>query len=160
MADETAEAEAEKPKTGRRAILMGLPLGLMAGGGAFFAAYSGMLPLGGDGQADDPDTAENAAPVSFVALDPMIVSLASDGRSRHLRFQAQLEVAPQKAATVQQVLPRVVDALNGYLRAVDVAMLEEPTALVRLRAQMLRRIQIIVGEGAVRDLLIMEFVLS
>jgi flagellar FliL protein len=29
-----------------------------------------------------------------------------------------------------------------------------------LRAQMLRRVQIVAGEGRIRDLLIMEFVLS
>ncbi len=53
-----------------------------------------------------------------------------------------------------------MDILNGYLRAVDVRDLEDPSALIRLRAQMLRRIQIVTGEGRVKDLLIMEFVLN
>ena len=61
---------------------------------------------------------------------------------------------------MEELLPRVTDVLNGYLRAVSVEKLEEPTALIMLRAQMLRRIQIITGEGRVRDLLIMEFVLN
>ena len=50
--------------------------------------------------------------------------------------------------------------LNGYLRAVEVADLEDRTALVRLRAQMLRRVQIVTGEGRVRDLLVTEFVIN
>ena len=58
------------------------------------------------------------------------------------------------------LLPRIVDVMNGYLRALDAAELENPAALVRLRAQMLRRIQIVTGEGRVRDLLITEFVLN
>ena len=53
-----------------------------------------------------------------------------------------------------------MDVLNSYLRAVAVSDLEDPSALVSLRAQMLRRIQLVTGEGRVRDLLIMEFVLS
>ena len=57
-------------------------------------------------------------------------------------------------------MPRIVDVMNGYLRALDAAELENPAALVRLRAQMLRRIQIVTGEGRVRDLLITEFVLN
>jgi flagellar FliL protein len=57
-------------------------------------------------------------------------------------------------------MPRVVDVLNGFLRAVDVTDLEDPAALLRLRAQMLRRVQIVTGEGAVRDLLVMEFVVN
>ncbi len=53
-----------------------------------------------------------------------------------------------------------MDVLNGYLRAVDVPALEDPSSLIRLRAQMLRRVQIVTGEGRVRDLLIIEFVLN
>lgn len=61
---------------------------------------------------------------------------------------------------VTGIKPRVVDVLNSYLRAVDVATLEDPTAMLRIKAQMLRRIQIVTGEGRVRDLLISEFVLN
>jgi flagellar FliL protein len=50
--------------------------------------------------------------------------------------------------------------LNGYLRAVDAADLEDPAALVRVRAQMLRRVQLVTGEGRVRDLLVTEFLLN
>lgn len=50
--------------------------------------------------------------------------------------------------------------LNGYLRAVETSELEQRAALVRMRAQMLRRVQVVTGEGRVRDLLIMEFVLN
>ena len=46
------------------------------------------------------------------------------------------------------------------MRAVDVADLMEPDALVRLRAQLLGRIQMVTGQGCVRDLLITEFVLD
>ena len=58
------------------------------------------------------------------------------------------------------LLPRILDVLNGYLRAVETADLENPSALVKLRAQMLRRVQIVTGEGRVRDLLVTEFVLN
>jgi len=56
--------------------------------------------------------------------------------------------------------PRIVDVLNGYLRAVTFAEMADPNALARLRGQMLRRIQVVTGEGRVKDLLIMEFVLN
>ena len=56
--------------------------------------------------------------------------------------------------------PRILDVLNSYLRAIETASIEDPQAMARLRAQMLRRIQIVTGEGRVRDLLITEFVLN
>jgi len=75
-------------------------------------------------------------------------------------FTAQLEVDPTYTQEVTDLIPRIVDVLNGYLRAVDLSELEDPTSLIRLRAQMLRRVQVVVGEGRVRDILIMEFVLN
>ena len=154
----------EAPKKGsKKPMIIGLALALIMGGGGFFAVHTGMI-LGGGGEAEahaTPDHGETAAlEVGFVPIDPLVVSLGHASRNRHLRFNAQLEVGAGKEDEVIQLLPRVVDVLNGYLRAVDVAELEDPTALVRLRAQMLRRIQIVVGEGRVRDLLIMEFVLN
>lgn len=134
-------------------------LGLGAGG--FFAVYSGMI-LG----AHEEHSVEADAPppgaipdIAFVALDPMVISLSGSG-ARHLRFSAQLEVGKPYLADIELLKPRVMDVLNGYLRAVDVSTLEDPNALIRLRAQMLRRVQIVTGEGRVRDLLVIEFVLN
>ena len=50
--------------------------------------------------------------------------------------------------------------VNTYLRAVAPADLEDPGALIRLRAQILRRFQLVAGEARVRDFLITEFVLN
>ncbi len=100
------------------------------------------------------------ADVAFVPMEPIAISLAPGASAKLLRFSGQLEVAPESAAEVAGLMPRVLDVLNTYLRAVDVQDLEEPAALVRLRAQMLRRVQVVTGEGKVRDLLITEFVLG
>jgi flagellar protein FliL len=109
--------------------------------------------------------AEGVAPgpltgIAFVPLETMVVSLGADSNSRHLRFTAQVEVADSAAADVTLLMPRILDVLNSYLRAVDTAAIEDPGAMAKLRAQMLRRIQIVTGEGRVRDLLITEFVLN
>ncbi len=108
-------------------------------------------------EAHQPSAMPN---VSFVAIDPIVISLGVQSSARHLRFASQLEVQNPFAPDVTALLPRIVDVLNSYLRAVEVAQLEDPAALVRLKAQMLRRIQIVTGEGRVRDLLISEFVLN
>ena len=83
---------------------------------------------------------------------------------RKLRAEAgsfwDMALTPKYAAEVTLLLPRIVDVMNGYLRALDPKVMEDPAALVRIRAQMLRRIQIVTGEGRVRDLLITEFVLN
>lgn len=160
VAEEIEGTPAAKPS--RLPLLLGLILALAGGGGGFFAVYSGML-FGSDATAEAPhsELQLKAMPdVAFVPLEPLIVSLATGTTSRHLRFRAELEVPSAHRADVEALRPRIIDVLNGYLRAVEPGDIEGPAALVRLRAQMLRRVQMVVGQGRVRDLLVMEFVLS
>lgn len=157
MAESDPPQDAE-PKKSKKPLLIGGVLALILGGGGFYATWSGLI-LGGGGHADTVEVA--ALPdIAFVPVEPLIVSLGSGGANRHLRFASQIEANGAHVDEVTLLLPRIVDVLNGYLRALDAKVLEDPAALVRIRAQMLRRIQIVTGEGRVRDLLITEFVLN
>lgn len=157
QADDTPKKKSKLP------LLIGLVLALALGGGGFFAVYSGMLFAAAGEGAEAHGAEPEIAPmpeVAFVAVTPLIVSLGPGGSAQHLRFSAQLEVPKAEEEEVAVLMPRVLDVLNGYLRAVDVKELEDPAALIRLRAQMLRRVQIVTGEGRVRDFLVTEFVLN
>lgn len=159
MAEAEPPVDAAPKKRSKRGLLVLIVLTPLLAGGGFYAAYSGLLTGATSGHGEE-EVAEGLPDIAFVPLEPLIVSLGAAGQSQHLRFSAELEVAGHDSATVKLLTPRILDVLNSYLRAVDVAELEDPTALVRLRAQMLRRIQIVTGEGRVRDLLITEFVLN
>jgi flagellar FliL protein len=98
--------------------------------------------------------------IAFVSVDPLTISMPRGSNYKHLRFRAELEVDQKYATEVEAVLPRIVDVLNSYLRALEVSDIEEASALTRLRSQMLRRVQIVAGPGRINDLLIMEFVLN
>jgi flagellar FliL protein len=160
MAEDSADAAAKPARSGGRGLILGLVAALLFGGGGFYATWSGLV--GGHAGEAGHAASEVAPlpPVSFVPMEPLVISLGPTAQNRHLRFTGQLEVAKEYTAEVTLLLPRVIDLLNGYLRAVDVAMLEDPSALIRLRAQMLRRVQVVTGEGRVRDLLVTEFVLN
>ncbi len=158
----TADATLDPtPKTrSKRPMLIGLLLALLLGGGGFYATWSGMI-LGGDGShAMDETVPGPLQGIAFVPLDTMVVSLGLDSGSEHLRFTSQVEVVAGAEADVLLLKPRILDVLNSYLRAIDTASIEDPQSMARLRAQMLRRVQIVTGEGRVRDLLITEFVLN
>lgn len=98
--------------------------------------------------------------IAYVTIPPLVLSLGPGMAGRHLRFAADLEVRRADAGEVALVMPRIRDVLNGYLRAVEPERLEQPAMLMTLRAQMLRRVQIVAGEGRVRDLLVSEFVIN
>jgi flagellar protein FliL len=163
--DAPAEPVIEKPKKASKLpLIIGVFLALIGAGGGFFAASSGLLFGGNTPVADanhsEPSADPPALSVAFVPIDTLVISLPATNGRDHLRFAAQLEVPPNYLSEVTALKPRIVDVLNGYLRAVALAELEDPTALARMRSQMLRRVQVVAGEGRVNDLLIMEFVLS
>jgi len=168
MSDETADPNEEEgagKKKGGKGTIIGIALAAILGGGGFYASYSGMIPgLGGGGGeevAEKPKEVMVATVVAeFVPIDRMIISLGSANAAKHLNFGAALEVEAEFKEEVTLLLPRILDVLNTYLRAVELRDIENPAAMTRLRAQMLRRVNIVTGEGRVNDLLITEFVLN
>jgi flagellar protein FliL len=155
---ETPQDEAPT-KRSKKPLLIGVVLALLLGGGGFYATWSGMI-FAAQGASGHEGAPTSLSGIAFVPLEPMVISLGAGAGSKHLRFAAQVEVVDTAAADVTLLTPRILDVLNSYLRAIDVASIEDPQAMARLRAQMLRRIQIVTGEGRVRDLLITEFVLN
>lgn len=173
MSDTTVDdEEAEVKKPSKLPLIIGVVLALAGGGGGFYAVQSGLLgPGGGSQTADhgdhasadpgDPHVETKALPdVAFVEVPPVLISLGPNAQSRHLRFRASLEVPTEYRSEVEGILPRVQDVLNSYLRALEARDLEAQGALVKLRGQMLRRVKLVAGEGRVRDLLVLEFVLN
>jgi flagellar FliL protein len=163
------ETETPAPRRSRLPLIIGIVLGLAGAGGGFMATRVGLLGLPAEGSAAAPDSHGkeesgdhgSEGPVSvFVPLDPMILNVSSEQGARFLRFVAQIEAAAEHAAEVEAIKPRFVDVLNGYLRAVDLSDFKDPRALDLLRGQMLRRLQTVAGDGVIRDLLIMEFILN
>jgi flagellar protein FliL len=151
--EEAAKKRSKKP------LMIGFLLALLLGGAGFYATWSGLI-LGASEEAHDEAAPGPLSGVAFVPLETMVISLGPTSGSEHLRFTAQVEVVDSAVADVTLLTPRILDVLNSYLRAVDVAEIENPAAMAKLRSQMLRRIQIVTGEGRVRDLLITEFVLN
>lgn len=142
------------PPRSRRSLLVGLALALIGAAGGFGAVRLGLAERSGADSLPPP-----RASMAFVPLPALVVNLPGEGR-RLLRFAAQLEVPPPHVTEVEALVPRVADVLNGYLRTLEPRELEPADALLRLRAQMLHRVQVVAGPGRVRDLLVMEFVLN
>lgn len=161
--EETETQETEEPKKkSKLPLIIGLVLAILGGGGGFYAVYSGLI-LGDSvemAEEPEPEVDTELPPVAFVPVDPVVISLAAEGGLKHLRFAAQLEVPNAARTKVETLLPRVVDVFNSYLRAVEIADLEDPTALIKVRSHLLRRAQLVLGDDAVSNLLIMEFVLN
>lgn len=164
MAAKTEEDGGEPRRSGKKPLIIGLIMALCGAGGGFYAVHSGLLPTGDSqhlaGGHDSPPAPGAMPDVAYVPVAPLVISLGDGMTGRHLRFRAELEVPPAHQGEVERLMPRVVDVLNSYLRALDLADLTDSAALLDLRAQMLRRLQVVTGRERISDLLIMEFVLN
>ena len=160
MSEPEQPQDAAPKRKSKLPLLIGIILALLLGAGGFFATYSGMI-LGQDADHAEAPAHEAALPdIAFVPVDPVMISLGAAAQNRHLRMVSQLEVGKAYVAEVTMLLPRVLDVTNTYLRAVEVSQLEDPAALIRIRSHLLRRIQLVTGDGRVNDLLITEFILN
>lgn len=166
------EEEGEAPAPARRSrapLLIGLIAGLLAGGGGFFAVYAGLMALpapvagllggGGGGHAAPVAAAPGDTP-AFVPVGEMVVPLGPEANARFLMITTEIETRPEAAAAIEALRPRIKDVFNTFLRAVDIADLEAPSATMRLRAQLLRRVRAVAAPAEARDLLITSFVLK
>lgn len=162
--DGTEDGDDAPPKKSKMPLILGVVLAIVGGAGGFFATQMGLLPFGPQPESLEDEKAEEPVliteDVAFVLLDPINVTLPPGSGRSLLRLIVQLDVAPQNAAAIEAIQPRIVDILNSYLRAVQISDLESPTALLSLRTQMLHRVQVVAGPGIVRDLLITEFILN
>lgn len=171
MSDEaqTPKAAAKK-KGGAGPIIIGLVLALVLGGATAYAVMSGLAPIpgaehadadGGHGKKDAraDEHVEEGPPPKFVMFDPLTVTFIQDGAARQLRIALSVETTEPYLHKVEEEKPRILDAINTLLRALDERDLSEPSALDRLRAQMLRRVRISTDPTAIQDLLITEYVI-
>lgn len=115
---------------------------------------------GGEADVKPIGKIQHSEYATFLVLDPIIVSIQPIGRSKHLKISLVLETREQDAEIMLEHGYYIKDVLNTFLRSVDASVLEDPAAMSRLRAQILRRIRAIVPDAQIENVLITEFVLT
>jgi flagellar FliL protein len=140
-----------------------LPVLLLLGGlgGAYFA---GLLdPLLGKHEATAVEEEPLAAPQTvFFDLPQMLVNLNTGGRkNNYLKIAISLELTSQEdSIELQNLLPRVVDNFQVYLRELRVEDLRGSAGVQRLREELLMRVNNAVHPIEVRDVLFKEMLVQ
>lgn len=169
----TPEANEDMPvKKSKLPVIIGIFLALMAGGGSFYAMTSGLLggakgaesaSVAHEQSTDDsplPGAISSESDLVFLPIEPVVVNMPPDARHTHLRFVVQLEVDPAHVAELEKQMPRIVDIMNSYLRALEPDSFSDRQILAQIRVHLMARFAVTFGRGYVRDLLVMEFLLS
>ncbi len=175
-ADNTTASEKEAPPAKRRrlprpVLFIALAIVVVAAGvgGAFALGLLG----GGDHAEeavsgthdDDADRAHAPTPgyePIFVDIPDLVVNLVvQDGRPRFLKLSVAVEVAGQKTAErIGQLMPRIVDSFQLYLRTLTPAELQGPGAMFRLKEGLHVRVDEAIGPERVGDVLFKEMLVQ
>ncbi len=115
---------------------------------------------GEDGQSDAPRRFAIIGDRGVYTPGEIVVSIRPSGRVKHLKLSIAIETSVDSEQIFAEREPRIRDALNTYLRAVDVAALEDPAGMGRIRAQIARRVEFVVAPAPVHAILITDFILN
>lgn len=169
----TPETNEETPaKKSKIPVFIGFFLALIAGIGGFYAMTSGLFSgtegvesesVAREQGTDDsplPGAVSSESNLVFLPIEPVVVNMPPDARHTHLRFVVQLEVDRAHVAELEKQMPRIVDIMNSYLRALEPDSFNDRQILAQIRVHLMARFAVTFGRGHVRDLLVMEFLLS
>lgn len=146
-------------------IAVGGLLVVLGGGGA---AYYFLAPTAKTAEqaavASVQTQAANLPPAQAVFFDipDIIVNIQTpDSAPSYLKLSVSLELdkAESKAA-IEPVLPRIIDQFQTYLRELRVEDLRGSAGVMRLKEELLRRVNLAVAPTPVHDVLLKEMIVQ
>ena len=122
---------------------------------------------GAPAEGGEPDPtlgkiAEGPDGVTFYTLPDMVMNIQSaDGRATFLKLKLTLEMHDAEVATqLQSELPRLQDMFTGFVRELRPEDLSGSAGTYQLRAELLRRINLVAAPGKVDAVLIEEMLVQ
>ena len=167
------EAPAAEPKQGfvkkllgNKKLLIVAAAGLvlvLGGGGAGLYFFVFSAPKADSKMAANQPAVPITPPqVAFYEVPDIIVNIQSaDGSPAYLKLSSslELETADEKAG-MTALMPRIVDQFQGYLRELRIDDLKGSAGVLRLKEELLRRINVAAAPYHVRDVLLKEMIVQ
>ena len=178
MGDDVDEIEMDEGGGGRskKMLVVVILLVLLLLGGAAAAYFTGLLQpvidmlAGGSSPQTEEVISENAieaAPgvpenVGFVDLPEILVNLnTGEGKQSYLKIRVSLEVNDQAMLPqVEQMMPRIVDNFQVYLRELRPEDLAGSEGMFRLREELLIRVSAAAKPAKINDVLFKEMLVQ
>ena len=98
----------------------------------------------------------------FIELEEQLYNLNTDGQgSSFLRLKVALEIDRESfKVEIEEKMPRVIDELNVYMREMRPSDLDGGVGIMRLKEELLMRINQSVAPARVKDVLFQDFVIQ
>jgi flagellar protein FliL len=171
------EAEADKPegeaaegapKKGfgrfltKKMLMIAVPALLLVVGGGGAGTYFLLSKSNKTQEAKAEDVPLTPPKVAFSDMQDILVNIQSnDGTPAYLKLGVSLELEDdaQKAA-LTPLMPRITDQFQAYLRELRLDDLKGSAGVLRLKEELLRRVNVAAAPYKVRDVLLKEMIVQ
>ena len=162
-----------KLPAGRKALLLGIPVGLAVAGGMAFMQLSG--PSSPPPAVPDPVAGQHGV---MLALEDRVVNLRTGGPYRYAKVAITVELRPESAgfyaldsksrataeatavAADSAAMPLLIDSVGTIVASADPAGLTTPEGRTALKADLLVAVRAVLGPDEVLDLYFTDFVMQ
>lgn len=174
-AGENAEAtgEAAPPQKGfgkilaklknKKVLMIAAPaLLLILGGGGAGAYFFLMKAPEEHAQAQEEAVPLTPPKVAFSDMQDILVNIqSSDGTPAYLKLGVSLELEDEEQkAALEPLMPRITDQFQAYLRELRLDDLKGSAGVLRLKEELLRRVNVAAAPYKVRDVLLKEMIIQ
>ena len=161
-----ADGDAPKKRFGKKFLLIAgagaLLLLVGLGAGAYFLIFSGSSDAQKTKTAAGGPAPLVAPQVAFFDMPDIVVNIqTADGTPAYLKLSVSLELdAADEKPGLQALMPRIVDQFQSYLRELRIDDLRGSAGVMRLKEELLRRINVAAAPFAVHDVLLKEMIVQ
>ena len=140
---------------------------VLGGGGAalYFFVLSAPAEDPAIADARSVKTAPDKLPsekAAFLDIPDIIVNIQTpDSTPAYLKLSVSLELdKAEEKATIEPVMPRIIDQFQGYLRELRVEDIRGSAGVMRLKEELLRRVNLAAAPTPVREVLLKEMIVQ
>ena len=165
-----AEGAEAAPKKGllakllnKKMLMIIVPALVLVLGGGGAGAYFFLFKKSDKNQEAAADEVPLTPPkVAFSDMQDILVNIQSnDGTPAYLKLGVSLELEDDAQKTaIQPLMPRITDQFQAYLRELRLDDLKGSAGVLRLKQELLRRVNVAAAPYHVRDVLLKEMIVQ
>lgn len=161
---------AEAPKKGllgklksKKMLMIAVPALLLVVGGGGAGAYFFLFKKSDKAEMAKAEEVPLTPPkVAFSDMQDILVNIqSSDGTPAYLKLGVSLELEDEEQKkAMEPLMPRITDQFQAYLRELRLDDLKGSAGVLRLKEELLRRVNVAAAPYHVRDVLLKEMIVQ
>jgi flagellar protein FliL len=146
----------------KKVLLIGAPVLLLLLGGGGTGAYFFLFKSDKTQEAKAEEVPLTPPKVAFSDMQDILVNIQSnDGTPAYLKLGVSLELENEEQKTaLEPLMPRITDQFQAYLRELRLDDLKGSAGVLRLKEELLRRVNVAAAPYKVRDVLLKEMIVQ